>query len=124
MSATLSRFDPAFLQPVNDPLADLASERQRRKADKFLADFDRLLNAAMERDKPVAPLPIAPLRRPRVRSRSDRRLSDRVLVQVARRVSEEELIFVLLSTSSGRPTSQPAASARDYRLSISSRRMA
>ena len=64
---------------------------------------------------------MAPLRRPRVRSRSDRRHSDRVLAQVARRVSEAELIFVLLSTPSNRPTSQPAASARDYRRAIRSR---
>ena len=61
MSATLSRFDPALLQPVNDPLADLVSERQRRKADKFLADFDRLLNAAMEREEPTSKLPAFPL---------------------------------------------------------------
>ena len=57
MSATLSRFDSSLLQPVNDPLADLVSERQRRKADKFLADFDRLLSTAMEREEPTSKLP-------------------------------------------------------------------
>ena len=60
MSATLSRFDPALLQPVNDPLADLVTERQRKKADKFLADFDRLLNAAMDREEPTSKLPAFP----------------------------------------------------------------
>ena len=61
MSATHSRFDPALLQPVNDPLADLITERQRKKADKFLADFDRLLNAAMEHDEPTSKLPAFPI---------------------------------------------------------------
>ena len=61
MSATLSRFDPSLLQPVNDPLADLVSERQRRKADKFLADFDRLLNAALEKEEPTSKLPAFPV---------------------------------------------------------------
>ena len=61
MSATLSRFDSSLLQPVNDPLADLVSERQRRKADKFLADFDRLLSTAMEREEPTSKLPAFPI---------------------------------------------------------------